>query len=190
MANGRTRSAAASGFPRPRAAVLRAGARAGAAGRSIICASNSRVHDGGNASLCHEFRACAGRREKCDPARYPRATPVVRSKVARASARGRAGARSQWLRKPLRRRDAAEVRFKMWARRHELRRAARLASKTETCNVTPAGSRWGAVRRMIRPAEAVVEPALYTVTGRQAGSLRQKCDSVLIRKAKTHRAIV
>jgi len=30
----------------------------------------------------------------------------------------------------------------------------------------------------------VVEPTLYTVEGRQAGDLRQKCGSALIRKAK------
>jgi hypothetical protein len=35
-----------------------------------------------------------------------------------------------------------------------------------------------------------VEPGLYTVTGRQAGGLRRKCNSVLIRKAKTRRAVV
>ena len=36
----------------------------------------------------------------------------------------------------------------------------------------------------------VVEPALYTVEGRQAGDLRQKCGSALIRKAKLPVAIV
>ena len=40
------------------------------------------------------------------------------------------------------------------------------------------------------PVTQTVEPALYTVEGRQAGDLRRKCDSALIRKAKTHRAIV
>ena len=39
-------------------------------------------------------------------------------------------------------------------------------------------------------ADGAVEPGLYTVTGRQAGGLRRKCNSVLIRKAKTRRAIV
>jgi hypothetical protein len=48
----------------------------------------------------------------------------------------------------------------------------------------------GAARRVPRPSRnsrsegRMVEPALYTVEGRQAADLRQKCDSALIRKAK------
>ena len=39
------------------------------------------------------------------------------------------------------------------------------------------------------PLVSKMEPALYTVSGRQADGLRRKCNSVLIRKAKTRRAI-
>jgi hypothetical protein len=48
----------------------------------------------------------------------------------------------------------------------------------------------GTTRRVLEPSKnsrfdgAVVEPALYTVEGRQIGDLRQKCGSALIRKAK------
>jgi hypothetical protein len=36
----------------------------------------------------------------------------------------------------------------------------------------------------VGPTARVVEPALYTVEGRQTADLRQKCGSALIRKAK------
>ena len=49
---------------------------------------------------------------------------------------------------------------------------------------------WCAILGIRTPARwcQVVELALYTVEGRQAGDLRRKCGSVLIRKAKTRRA--
>ena len=52
------------------------------------------------------------------------------------------------------------------------------------------GQRWRARRRAGTEQKfavrqrGVVEPALYTVEGRQTGDLRQKCGSALIRKAK------
>ena len=47
-----------------------------------------------------------------------------------------------------------------------------------------------AILGMNSPARGcqVVELAIYTVEGRQAGDLRRKCGSVLIRRAKTRRA--
>ena len=62
---------------------------------------------------------------------------------------------------------------------------------TERGRSNLAGQRWhGASRAGDRAKNSqsdgagVVEPALYTVEGRQTGDLRQKCGSALIRKAK------
>ena len=51
-------------------------------------------------------------------------------------------------------------------------------------------SRAGTEQKFAVRCHGVVEPALYTVEGRQAGDLRQKCGSALIRKAKLPCAIV
>ena len=55
---------------------------------------------------------------------------------------------------------------------------------------TRLGQRWrgascaGTEQKFAVQWRGIVEPALYTVEGRQAGDLRQKCGSALIRKAK------
>jgi hypothetical protein len=66
-----------------------------------------------------------------------------------------------------------------------------------TRQVEPAWVSDGAARRVpgtgqefVARWRGVVEPALYTVEGRQTGDLRQKCGSALIRKAKLPARIV
>ena len=70
-------------------------------------------------------------------------------------------------------------------------RESTMPACTERGRSNLAGQRWhGASRAGDRAKNSqsdgagVVEPALYTVEGRQTVDLRQKCDSALIRKAK------
>ena len=65
-----------------------------------------------------------------------------------------------------------------------------------TLQIEPSWVSDGVARRVPGPSKnsrsgaGGVEPALYTVEGRQTGDLRQKCGSVLIRKAKLPARIV
>ena len=111
-----------------------------------------------------------------------RATTGVRSAIRRGESRVapavfkvRGCAHSRWV-TPLRRRAP---------RCPELRR--RHGGDTNLQHKA-GSSRRGRARAWC--ADGAVEPGLYTVTGRQAGGLRRKCNSVLIRKAKTRRAVV
>lgn len=87
------------------------------------------------------------------------------------------------------RRGCFEMRAGRRERHNPQRSRARNAACIERGRSNPQGVSGGASRarteqKLVVRWRGMVEPALYTVEGRQTGDLRQKCGSALIRKAK------
>lgn len=147
----------------------------------IICTRNSRV--GCSASLPNVSCACNDRRGKRDPARAPRAMPVVRACTAAWDAEnprcrcedepaGRA-APSRWLPKL----------FEILGKRRERRRWLEIQDLQRKAGSDRSG------RAQFIMCRRIVEPILCTIEGRQVGDLRRECDSGLIRKEKCGEAV-